>query len=234
MRRTDVPLFVSRRMLSVYKTPPRARGMWALDSGGFSELSLFGEWSVSREQYVREVRFWRRECGNLAWAAPMDYMCEPSMLAKTGLTVAEHQRRTVDNFLRLQEQLPNVVIPVLQGWEFDDYHRCIERYDRAGVDLRDYPTVGIGSVCRRNQNSQIVAIMRSLHNAGLRCHAFGVKGAALKVVQHEIVSADSLAWSYRARFDEPMPGHTHQNCANCLPYALRWRDRLLAKLEETA
>ena len=29
------------------KTLPRARGRWALDSGGFSELSLYGEWRTS-------------------------------------------------------------------------------------------------------------------------------------------------------------------------------------------
>jgi hypothetical protein len=29
----------------------------------------------------------------------MDWMCEPFMLAKTGLSVREHQQRTVTNYL---------------------------------------------------------------------------------------------------------------------------------------
>jgi hypothetical protein len=39
----DIPLFVSHRRLGRLKTLPRALGPWALDSGGFSELALFGE-----------------------------------------------------------------------------------------------------------------------------------------------------------------------------------------------
>ncbi|MFJ2177026.1 hypothetical protein ACIOHE_29545 [Streptomyces sp. NPDC087851] len=32
----------------------------------------------------------------------------------------------------------------------------------------------------------------------------------------------------RPRHRPPLPGHTtHKNCANCLPYALKWRDRVL-------
>jgi hypothetical protein len=60
---TDVPLFVSRRTLAPRRTFPRARGVWALDSGGFSELSLFGEWQTSPRQYVAEVRRFRDELG---------------------------------------------------------------------------------------------------------------------------------------------------------------------------
>ncbi len=40
-----------------------------------------------------------------------------------------------------------------------------------------------------------------------------------------------VAWSYDARRGEPLPGHAHRNCANCLPYALRWRARILNRLQ---
>ncbi len=33
---------------------------------------------------------YRDEIGCLLWAAPQDWMCEPWITAKTGLTVAEH------------------------------------------------------------------------------------------------------------------------------------------------
>ena len=42
----------------------------------------------------------------LDWAAPMDSMREPAMLASTGLSVEDHQRRTVANFLQLRERGP--------------------------------------------------------------------------------------------------------------------------------
>ncbi len=50
--RTDVPLFVSRRRLAGIRRLPRALGPWALDSGGFTELSMFGRWRTTAAQYV--------------------------------------------------------------------------------------------------------------------------------------------------------------------------------------
>lgn len=39
------------------------------------------------------------------------------MLARTGLTVREHQERTIANFLELRRIAPGLpFIPVLQGW----------------------------------------------------------------------------------------------------------------------
>jgi len=52
LKTARVPLFVSRRrLLRVKRGPPRARCAWALDSGGFSELSMYGEWRTSLTQY---------------------------------------------------------------------------------------------------------------------------------------------------------------------------------------
>jgi hypothetical protein len=48
-------------------------------------------------------------------------MCEPFMLAKTGLTVAEHQVRAVTNYLELRGLAPDLpFVPLLQGWSRDD------------------------------------------------------------------------------------------------------------------
>ena len=48
-----VPLFVSHRRLVRRKTLPMARSGWALDSGGFSELSMYGGWRTNTlEEYV--------------------------------------------------------------------------------------------------------------------------------------------------------------------------------------
>ena len=47
-----VPLFVSHRRLARRKTLPKARSGWALGSGGYSELSLYGGWRTTPEEYV--------------------------------------------------------------------------------------------------------------------------------------------------------------------------------------
>ena len=228
LRLVDVPLFVSRTRLENRKTLPQAEGRWALDSGGFTELRQRGGWSLPTADYISQVRRYADEIGNLDWAAPQDWMCEPSMMANTGLTIHEHQQRTVDNFLDLRQELGTLVIPVLQGWDLGDYLRCAELYDRAGVDLLDEPTVGLGSVCRRYADQEIGTIIASLQP--IRIHAFGVKGKAYRANHDLLASADSMAWTNHALHNPPLPGHTHKSCSSCLDFALMWRKRLLSRL----
>lgn len=227
-----VPLFVSRRRLTARKSLPRATARWCLDSGGFTELSMFGRWETTLDEYVADVRRFKRDIGRLDWVSPQDWMCEPHMLDLTGKTVAAHQVLTVDNFLRLREKLGPLVIPVLQGWEFDDYLRCVELYAAAGVDLTAEQIVGVGSVCRRQNTAEAGQIFRALAALGLRLHGFGVKATGLQSYADALASADSMAWSYRARRDHPLPGCTHKSCANCMKFALKWRDQTI--LSKTA
>lgn len=150
LERTTVPLFVSHRRLARRKRLPRAAGPWALDSGGFTELSMHGAWTSGPRPYALAVQRYVDEVGRLEWAAPQDWMCEPFMLARTGLDVATHQRLTVENLLELRTIAPALPwVPVLQGWRLDDYLRHVEQYADAGVDLRSEALVGLGSVCRR-------------------------------------------------------------------------------------
>lgn len=235
LARISVPLFISDVRLREYKTLPRAAGRWALDSGGFSQIAKYGTWSTgpTPRQYADRVRRYAEEIGNLDWAAPQDWMCEPDMIAKTGLSVAEHQRRTVDNFAQLREIAPDLPFaPVLQGFELTDYLRCIELYADAGVDLAAAPIVGVGSVCRRQGTRDADAIMSAVTTAvpGIRVHGFGVKTTGLGQYGELLTSADSLAWSYAARRSAPLPEcrGRHATCSNCPTYALRWRTEMLA------
>ena len=231
LARLDVPLFVSHRRLSRYKRAlPVARGPWALDSGGFTELNLHGRWETTEEEYVAAVARYADEVGNLAWAAPMDWMCEPFVVAKTGLSVETHQERTVDNYVRLSRSgLP--FIPVLQGWALADYLRCVELYAVAGVDLTALPLVGIGSICRRQNTTEVAHIVSTVAALGISLHGFGVKVVGLRRYADQLCSADSLAWSYRARNATALPGCSHASCANCPRFALRWREKVLRRTD---
>ncbi|PRY35305.1 DUF7221 family queuine tRNA-ribosyltransferase-like protein [Umezawaea tangerina] len=232
-----VPLFVSHRRLAKRRSLPRAAAPWALDSGGFSELSLYGEWRTTPAEYVAAVRRYDEEIGWLEWAAPQDSMCEDAVLAKTGLTELEHQRRTVINFQRLQDLWyaatsdESPFMPVLQAKDRDGYLRCADLYAAAGIDLCDYELVGVGSVCRRQATGEIhdiVTALRSVVDPELPLHGFGVKTRGLRLYGDQLTTADSLAWSYDARRGQRMDGCTsHTNCANCLRYALAWRQRVL-------
>lgn len=225
---TGVPLMVSRRSLAGRRSLPRAAEQWVLDSGGFTELSLNGGWTVPAHVYAREVARFRSEIGRLVWAAPQDWMCEDHILAKTGLTVAEHQARTVGNYLDLMSIDDTLnVIPVVQGQTIADYEHCLTLYNRAGIDLATRPLVGVGSICRRQSTAEASAILGTLAATGLRLHGFGLKLDGLRTSADHLASADSLAWSFDARRSAPLPGHDHKSCANCVHWAMRWRQRVL-------
>ena len=230
LNKTRLPLMVSHRRLKDRRGLPRAVGPWALDSGGFTELTLHGKWTVPVADYITAVEQYRDEIGNMVLAAPMDWMCEPWMVEKTSLTVQEHQRRTVENYLDLVGRAPDLPwMPVLQGWTLDDYHRHVADYCDAGVSLQDQPVVGIGSVCRRQATGEAAGIIRSLWATGIKnLHGFGFKVQGLREVGPLMASADSMAWSYRARRSEPLPGCTHKSCSNCMRFALQWREKVVA------
>jgi hypothetical protein len=229
LARAGVPLMVSRRRLAGRKTLPHAISPWMLDSGGYSELSLFGCWTITPARYARLADLYRVEVGHLAYAAPQDWMCEPHIVLKTGLSIAEHMRRTVQNYMDLRALAPHLPwMPVLQGFALDDYLRCLDLYTAAGIDLWAVPCVGVGTLCRRQGTQEARAILARLYGLGLPLHGFGFKITGLPDAMGALRSADSMAWSYAARREPPLPGCVrHKCCANCLRYALRWRERVL-------
>lgn len=225
----DIPLMVSHRRLAKRRTLPRALAPWVLDSGGFTELHLHGGWQLPPAKYARTVERYADQIGRMVWAAPQDWMCEPSALKATGLTIAEHQRRTIINYLELAGLGP--FIPVLQGWTRDDYHRHVDAYTAAGINLTQEATVGLGTVCRRQHTPTILALADELTHQGIRLHGFGVKRKALNsAAAHLFTSMDSMAWSYRARRAQPLEGCTHQSCSSCPRFALQWQAETIRRL----
>ncbi|WP_242892579.1 deazapurine DNA modification protein DpdA family protein [Actinomadura litoris] len=236
----DVSLFISHRVLAPIKRLPRPEYRhYAVDSGGFTELSMHGRWVTTPSEYIEALLRYDEEIGDLAWAAPQDWMVEPFMLKRTGLTVREHQERTVANFVELAGLWPTTghgdcpIMPVIQGWTLTDYLACMAMYEAAGVRLaEDYPVVGVGSVCRRQSTGEIAEIFRVLAQHDLPLHGFGVKTGGLAKYGRWLTTADSMAWSFQARRNPRLPGCSgHKNCANCMRYALAWRDRVLAGLD---
>jgi hypothetical protein len=241
--RITFPTFVSFTRLQ-RTTPWRSTHRWAMDSGGFTELQKHGGWRLTAAQYARYVKRYA-SIGRMDWAAPQDWMCEPQVIAGgtvgretfvgTGLSVREHQERTVDNYLELRALAPTLPwCPVVQGWELADYVACVAMYERAGVDLTTLPVVGLGSVCRRQDTDEIVTLVTAMRDLGLtRIHAFGVKLAGLERLAHladegahPLASCDSTAWSLHYSKRPAFPGCTHKHCGNCPKGARAYRQRL--------
>jgi len=192
--------FMSVNVLRRRRKPVACRDV-IVDSGAFTELAQYGRYRHSVAAYAADLRR-LASVVTITAAVAQDYMCEPFMLAKTGLTLADHQRLTIERYDELlAEGLPFPILPVLQGYEPADYVRHVDAYgDRLGPGQ----WVGVGSVCKRNGHPrQVLAVLEAIarRRPDLRLHGFGIKKTAL---EHEgvralLFSADSLAWSYSAR-----------------------------------
>lgn len=233
---TDVPSMLSYRTLYRRKSLPRALGGWVQDSGGFTELSLHGAYQTAPRVYAERTRLHAQQIGQLEWAAIQDWMCEDLVLGKTGLDVAEHQRRTVQSLLDLRELAPEMPwLPVLQGRELEDYLRHIELYAAAGVDVAALPLVGMGTVCRRQHTMVAVRLIQGVASQGVKLHGFGLKVTSVLRSSQYLASCDSMAWSLDGRL--PKGGRCkrerdHAKCGNCLDYAHLWRQRLLDRMSQ--
>lgn len=213
--------FISINVIRKRKSDFGARN-WIMDSGAFTEVSKFGGYRYDIKEYAEQIKRWHG-CGNLECAVSQDYMCEPFILAKTGLNVSEHQKLTIDRYDALLDcDLPVYIMPVLQGYSIYDYLKHIEMYsDR----LNDGMRVGVGSVCKRNSSQKIIYNILSEINKNtnsLKLHGFGLKKTALSDyrIRKLLYSADSMAWSFAAR----MKGGD----ANSYKEALAFRDDILA------
>lgn len=177
---------------------------WIMDSGAFTEISSHGRYRHAVSEYAAEIRRWVG-CGNLLAAVAQDYMCEPFIVAKTGLSVAEHQRLTIKRYdALLAENVGVYILPVLQGYAPAEYVGHVRMY---GDRLAHGQWVGVGSVCKRNIDPRAVAaVLLAIkeERPDLRLHGFGVKKTALAhpVVRGLLETADSMAWSYHARINK--------------------------------
>jgi hypothetical protein len=179
-----------------------------LDSGAFSEITRYGGYRDAPDVYAAAVTRWA-QCGTLLAAVSQDWMCEPHVLQITGLSVADHQRLTIDRYDELRALIPPsiYVMPVVQGYLPEQYAACVRAY---GDRLTEGMWVGVGSVCKRNGNPRdIAAVLRAIarERPDLRLHGFGCKATALRStsVRRYLASADSMAWSLAARYRNSDP-----------------------------
>lgn len=175
---------------------------WIMDSGAFSTISRHGGYPHPVSEYAHWIRQFVK-AGQLLAAVAQDYMCEPHMLARTGMTVAQHQQLTIERYNQLagMDCSGVYVMPVLQGYSTFQYLQHLDGYDGR---LAAGAWVGVGSVCKRNGNpSAVLRILAAIkrHRPDLRLHGFGLKATALGMpaVRRLLESADSMAWSFAAR-----------------------------------
>lgn len=161
--------------------------------------------SAAAMQLRDHLEYVLSENGGQAWwesyDIPVDDLWSP-------IGVRDHQEWTVDRYARLHYDLRRIgcqtyLMPVIQGYEVEEYLECIQMYEDAGF-LPPGTYVGIGSVCKRNSNAHTVeGLLEAIQQRrpDLRMHGFGLKVTALKspTVRRALASSDSMAWSFAAR-----------------------------------
>ena len=185
-------------------------GDWIMDSGAFTTITTHGGYNEPPAEYATLIRRWAGN-GCLLAAVAQDYMCEQFVLDITGLTVADHQRMTIERYDALSgcDTGGVYIMPVIQGYAPEDYVSHIHQY---GSRLKPGMWVGVGSVCKRNGDpAAILAVLTAIHRArpDLLLHGFGLKLTALKsaAICALLYTADSMAWSLSAR-----KGGRNPNC----------------------
>lgn len=215
--------FVSVNRLRERKSP-FAVGDWIMDSGAFTEISTHGHYRHTVAEYAAHIRRWK-DNGRLLAAVSQDWMCEPFIVAKTGLSVAEHQRRTIERYDALVAEATGVyILPVLQGFQPAEYVAHVRAY---GDRLAPEAWIGVGSICKRNGDPAMIARVLSAiktERPDLRLHGFGLKTTALAqpFISSLLSTADSMAWSFAARRD----GRN----ANDWREAHRWTSRIAEQI----
>jgi len=198
-------------------------GDWIMDSGAFTTIAKHGGYPMPVEAYAADIRAicGRQMHGNLLAVVAQDYMCESWMLAKTGLTVADHQRLTIERYDALLACHSGVyIMPVLQGHAPEDYVSHVSQY---GARLAQGAWVGVGSICKRNGDPAAIWHVLSAiktERPDLRLHGFGLKTTALSnpIIRSYLHSADSMAWSFSARAKGRNPNNYRE--------ALEFSDRI--------
>ena len=196
--------FMTKNSSYYAKTARTFANILLIDSGGFPSSFIHNGYDRSDLEYLHFVRKVRAD-----YFVLRDYPCEPQILQKYSVTAKDQIHRTLEHHLELLElyerlEIKAQPIPVIQGWEIDDYIYCIDLFKEHGlIDRFDY--IAIGSTCRRYQvktTQQIILTVREELPSRIKLHAFGVKLSVLdnKAVWDALYSADSSAWDFIARW----------------------------------
>ncbi|MEV6525010.1 hypothetical protein AB0M43_23940 [Longispora sp. NPDC051575] len=202
---------------------PAAATEWLLHSGTPAELATEGAPKLTARQYAAEVRRLVLDVGRLEHVSSQNWDCSPLALSRTTLAVGHHQRNTISNYLALRDLLGDIVFPVLEGATASEVLRCVDLYDKAGVNLTRADLVGLGSVSRRKPAADTARLIDALAAIGLNLHAddrhdlIGTTG--------NLAAASTAAWTTGAATSDPLHECTRATCAHCHLTARLWHDQ---------
>lgn len=187
---------------------------WFIDCGGAPDsIKANGGHQSSIQDYLDYLRDPPMKYGsdpdrvNIERFALRDWPVEPQVRDELDLTVEELQQKTLEDHIRVLDAVEHdsrvdaQPVAVLQGWEPDDYLRCLDMFRDHGL-VTD--VIGLGSVCRRGGLDDIQDVAHRVRRnlpPRVDLHGFGLKQTAVEQPQALTVfdSVDSAAWENRLR-----------------------------------
>jgi len=247
-------MFSYRRLRNRKSPLPTLGKQWIMDSGGFSELHLFGKYTFNVDQYLLGILRFKP-----TFFCSMDWTCEPSSLKATGKSLLEHLTLSTQSHIVLRESvekknLLDRLMGCIQGYHADDYLLHIDMLREHGL-LEDY--MGIGTLCRRQKTAEIIPILRQIKQnlpSRVKLHGFGIKTTTLRnpAIYGLLNSCDSMSWSRQAREESkrgvrPCLGQAccvwntpdvcrsrADDCANCPIFMREWTKQIEETILETS
>lgn len=168
-----------------------------IDSGGFQATTRWGlDYPYEPEDYFE----WAESIG-ANHVAGMDYACEPELHDSTvdyrvALTIEAHAHCLATY---LDGDYSFQFIPVLQGYDPEDYRECSRRFKQEGLDT-DY--MAIGTVCKRKDPGAIERVLDVCDDEfpNAEWHLFGatLRTYTNKRLWGRFRSSDTAAWNWGA------------------------------------
>lgn len=187
----------NKKKFKTLKMPPQTQLIF-LDSGGFQFMTQFKDYPYPPSRYVDYVNTFKPH-----FYASMDYPCEPELLEIHKTTVKEQIEKTIEKNAELID-IPSesILIPVIQGWNPEDYTYCVDRLRENGL-LSNY--MAVGSLCIRKSIKNVKKVISALREAlprSVKLHGFGLKIDSFKhrYVFDNLYSSDSMAWLFNKKF----------------------------------
>ena len=118
----------------------------------------------------------------------LDILCKPGLLEKCKMTVAQAQKKTIENALQMMDLKTNAKkCYVLQGHTAEEFGVCIDAYKELGIFEEKDVIIGVGSQAGERRNTTVERykyVCERIRDISPKCgiHAFGI-GSPWTLVQ---------------------------------------------------
>lgn len=230
LQQTDVPISIPWSVLSSRRRFKRSKGPWII---GRPVVEMFP--NINLPFYANIVD----QCLDLGLRhATTPWYTHDIQYVPDMRTL---QKQSTENYMRLHDLIPGRFLPVIHAYSPDDVDFALNIYEAYGalwspaVQIKGYtPSV---HVIRKFALGVLPAerwarrdVVRDICSRGIELHAHGLNWVRLRDLSPYIVSADSDSWRSVGRRTR-MDGCNHKDCANCLRFALSWRDEAIHEFE---